>query len=347
MAQSDLETTTRSGVFARAAPALTLVVLAPLIAEVLPGATRMSAIFVFPIEMAVWGIGALLIRAVVRNYRLGWRNMLLLAIALAIAEECLIQQTSLAPLVISLSKAGPYARAFGVNWIYLLWALVYESVLVVMVPVALTELIFRSRRQETWVSRAGLAAALPLFAVGCFFAWFSWTQIARTKVFHLPAFTPPPEAVAIAAGAILLLFLLALGPLRRALAKPSSQLGTPPPWLLGAAAFVPSVLWYGLILLAFNIRPDFPPLVAAAAGIAVVAALLATFPRWAADPRFGDGHAYAIVFAILLGTMGVGQIGFIGATPLDLYGKLVLDGLAVLLMLRLGFALRARTKQTS
>src|SRR5947199_8556204 len=111
-------------------PALVLMLLSPLLTEVLPGATRFSSIFVLPIEICVWGGGALLIRYAVRRWQLGWRNMLLLALALAVAEECLIQQTSLAPLVIQI-KDQTYARAFGVNYVYLLWALVYESVFVV------------------------------------------------------------------------------------------------------------------------------------------------------------------------------------------------------------------------
>jgi len=47
---------------------------------------------------------------------------LLLALALAVAEECLIQQTSLAPMVLKL-KGEVYARAYGVNYVYFLWAL--------------------------------------------------------------------------------------------------------------------------------------------------------------------------------------------------------------------------------
>ena len=56
----------------RILPALTLVVMAPLVAEVLPGATRFSSLFVLPIEMCVWGGGALMIRYAVRRWRLGW-----------------------------------------------------------------------------------------------------------------------------------------------------------------------------------------------------------------------------------------------------------------------------------
>ena len=84
------------------APALTLMILAPFLTEILPGATRFSSLFVLPIEIFVWGGGAVLIRAAVRKWQLGWVNMLLLAVALALAEECIIQQTSFAPLVIRL-----------------------------------------------------------------------------------------------------------------------------------------------------------------------------------------------------------------------------------------------------
>src|SRR3954453_13755689 len=100
--------------FHRILPALSLMVLAPLVAEVLPGATRLSSIFVLPIEICIWGGGAVMIRFVVRRFRLGWLHMAFLGMALSVAEECLIQQTSLAPMVIKL-KGEEYARAFGVN----------------------------------------------------------------------------------------------------------------------------------------------------------------------------------------------------------------------------------------
>src|SRR5215831_6184230 len=143
--------------------------MAPLLAEVLPGATRFSALFVFPIEMCVWGGGALAIRYAVRRWRLGWLNMLCLALALAIAEECLIQQTSLAPMVLQL-KGKVYARAYGVNYVYLLWALVYETVFVVFLSIYLVELIFPSRREGVWVNKAGLVAVFFFFLLGSYLA---------------------------------------------------------------------------------------------------------------------------------------------------------------------------------
>lgn len=333
----------RIGFWRRIAPALTLIVLTPMIAEVLPGATRMSAIFVFPIEMGIWGVGALLIRAAVRHWRLGWRNMLLLAVALSFAEEFLIQQTSFAPLVIQLVKGAPYARDYGVNWLYLLWAVGYESVLVVFLPVMLAELIFPARREQSWVSRSGLIVCGIYFAMSCFLAWFTWTQIARVKVFHLPAFTPPMTSIALAFAAIVVLILVALGPAKRLPARPSSPLSPPPVLLTGVISCAVAVLWYGLIILAFRAWPNVPPLPAAGAGIVLALMMTVLFSRWSAHERWSTVQRFAVVLGAMLGSMGVGFVGFIGAAPLDLYGKSVLDGIALVLLLVLSLRLRKPT----
>jgi hypothetical protein len=69
-----------------------------MVAEVLSGATRLSYIFVLVPEILVWGGGALIIRELVRRWGGGWFSMLLMGLCLSIAEETIIQQTSLAPL---------------------------------------------------------------------------------------------------------------------------------------------------------------------------------------------------------------------------------------------------------
>ena len=94
----------------------------------------------------------------------GWLAILLLGIAVAIAEECLIQQTSLAPLV-GVPPDQVYGRAYGVNWVYFLWAAGYESLWTVVLPIQLVELIFPERREERWVGVTGLAVAAAAFVV--------------------------------------------------------------------------------------------------------------------------------------------------------------------------------------
>jgi hypothetical protein len=338
----------RASIWSRAAPGLTLMILAPLLAEILPGATRLSAIFVLPIEICVWGGGAIFIRYAVRRWQLGWRNMLCLALALSVAEGCLIQQTSLAPLVIQI-KGQVYARACGVNYVYLLWALVYESVFVVFVPVHLAELIFHRRRNELWLGKTAMVVVAVCFALGSLLAWFSWTQIARPKVFHVPAYNPPLAAVAIAMAVITALIFCALGPCRRALAQPAVPLAPPAPWLVGAAAGVWAMLWYGLVLLAFGIAPQFPPAIAVGVGTLLPAVILLLLPRWTAHPEWGDAHQFATIFGALLGSMLVSFIGFIGSLPLDLYFKIGVDALALLLLIMLGARVRhaSRTGRTA
>jgi hypothetical protein len=332
-----MEEESRTSVIRRMAPAFTLALLAPLLAEVLPGATRFSAIFVFPIEMCVWGIGTVLIREVVRRKGLGWPSLLLLALALSIAEECLIQQTSLAPVIIQL-KGEVYARAFGVNYIYLLWALIYESVYVVLMPILLAELLFPARRSEGWMSRGGITVSLVLLTLGALLAWFSWTQIARTEVFHLPPYDPPLVAVVAALAAIVLLILGALGPARRLGA--ARALNPPSPWLLGLGGAVWAILVFGLCLLAFGIAPAFPPAAAIGGAFASIALVVTLLPRFAAHPGWGPMHRYGLVFGTMTGSMGVSFVGFIGAADADRWFKIIVDAVAFALFVWLGLRLK-------
>ncbi len=315
----------------RALPALTLMLVAPLITEVLPGATRISSIFVFPIEVLIWGGGAVMIRFLVRKYRLGWLNMLLLALALSVAEEVLIQQTSLAPLVIKL-KGVEYARSFGVNYVYFAWALIYEALFVVVVPVALCEMIFSDRKDNGWLNAWGAGIVTLLFFPACFLAWYSWTQIARTTVFHLPAYNLPLPYAAIGGTVIVVLCLLAVGPFRRAVATPAKAITPLHPIVVGGLALAVSVVLFGLVVLAFGIKPDFPPLAAVAIAFVIALLLVAIVPGWLASPKWSRVHEVSATYGAIIGNCGAMFVGFIGAVPIDLYGKIILDVLALLLM---------------
>lgn len=331
---------TRPGRFA---PAFTLIVLAPLIAEYLPGATRTSSLFVFPLEMAIWGGGALLIRAAVRHFRLGWLNMFLMACALSIAEEFVIQQTSLAPLIVQIVPGPAYGRAFGVNYEYFLWALFYEAVLVVMVPVMVTEMIFPARRTDPWLSRAGAIVVGIIFVVASLPAWYLWTQVVREIVLKLPHYSPPPGWVAAGVAAIALLVWLAIGPPREAIRGSRKPASPPSPWLLGIAAAVAAIIWEGLVVLAFGLRPTFPLWIAMSAGLATAVIGLALLPRWVAHPGWSDSHRMGIALGAILGSMAIGFVGFIyGTSPLDLWGKIISNAIATALILWLAMTVRAR-----
>jgi hypothetical protein len=326
---------TERGFLSRIAPALLVMALAPIFTELLLGGTRLSALIGFPpilgMEIAVWGGGALMLRALARKLGLGWGSLLLFGLIIAIAEEFVIQQTSLAPLVIKL-KGVEWARAGGINYVYALWALIYEAVWVVLFPTLVAEMIFPDRRHETWLSRTGLAIVMILFPIGAAMAWYGWTHIARVRTFHLPIYDPPAAAILAALAAIAALFIWAIRfpPRFRAATRP------PAPAWLGLGGAIWATLWFALVVLAFGIAPKLPAPAIFAVGLVLTALLLVALPRWAAHPEWTPRHGFGLFFGTLTGAMLASFVGFQGAATEDLWFKLVTNLLAFGVMILLG-----------
>jgi hypothetical protein len=330
----------------RLAAAITLMVLAPVIAEVMSGATRVSFIVVLIPEIMVWGGGALMIRELVLRWRAGWTSMLILGLALSVAEEFIIQQTSIAPLPWLTAGQG-YGRAAGVNWVYFLYMLGYESVWVVLVPVQLTQLIFRDRRQQRWLRTAGLLATALLFLVGSFIAWFAWTQIARTKTFHAPEYHPPALLIAAGLLAIATLTFAAWKVRLAGTTKTPETRNAPAPWAVGVGTLLLGLPWWVLLALVFIPTVSIPFVIPLAAGLVWAAGSYFLVRRWSSGAGWDDRHRWALVFgAILVCTIG----GFAGSSAwpkVDLIGKTVLNAIAVVCLTLQGWKLyRLPTAQT-
>src|SRR5690242_17801914 len=120
---------------------LVLIIMAPLIAEVLPGSTPLSMPGLLIMDLLIYGPGALLIRELVRGRGRGWASILLLGAAYGLIEEGLGLQSLFQPTYASAALWG--ARLFGVNWVYtglvVLWIHPLWSA---AVPILLTELLF-------------------------------------------------------------------------------------------------------------------------------------------------------------------------------------------------------------
>ena len=309
---------------------------------------RISVLFVLLPQISIWGCGALLIREAVRRGRRGWVSLLLLGLALAVAEECVVQQTSIAPLVGLASHA--YGRVWGVNWVYFLWALGYESIWVLVLPVYLTELIFRDRRAEPWVARRGLALAGIALLLGSVAAWYSWTQVARKKVFHMPDYQPPLSYLLLALAAMALLVLAAFSPWARLNRDAPLDVGEPRradpwkprPWLVGWAAFAFGTPWCALVLIGFGTVPTIPFAIPTVAGIAWASTALFVMKRWISSPEWDDLDRFAVVFGGILACMAAGFLVFAvgGGLAIDWIGKAVLNLIAVLLLAYLGGKLK-------
>jgi hypothetical protein len=315
-------------------PIWTLLILAPFIAEVLSGATRLSFLFVLIPEVMVWGCGALLCRELVRRWRAGGTSLLMLGLALSIAEEFLIQQTSIAPLPFA-GISPDFGRYYGVNWLYFLFMLGFESVWVVLVPVQIAELFFPDRRELPWLSKGGLIATCIAFLVGCRIAWFGWTQKARPKL-HAAPYHPPMLAILVGVASIAL--LIASAWLLRGYGHSGKVASRQPasPWLLGLGAFLLSTPWFWLIGLLFVPHHGFAVWIPISAGVIWSLLSFALVRYWSAACGWRDIHRWAISFGAVLGSMALGDGSAAGWTRLDLIGKFGFQLLAVVGFVLLG-----------
>lgn len=324
-----------------------LLLLAPVISEVLFGTTRLTTLFVLIPQIGAWGCGALIIRELVRRRGRGWLAVLLLGLALATAEECVIQQTSVAPLV-GVDPNNVYGRMWGVNWVYFLWALAYESIWAVILPIQLTELAFSARRGEPWLRTRGLAIAAATFLLASVVAWYSWTQIFVPQFFPESAYQVPSVAIGIAILTILLLAVAALGPWPLSPPQRQAIRPAPQPWLAGLISFLLGLSWFVLVFLAYGAVPTLPAAVPLVVGLAAAGIAFFAVTRWSSSPEWQDAHRLALVFGAILASMlaGFAVMRAGGALLIDVVGKAVFNVAAILLLVRLASLVHRRRRES-
>jgi hypothetical protein len=290
--------------------------------------------------MMVWGCGALIIRELVRRWGGGGTSLLLGGLGLAMAQEFIIQQTSLAPMP---WITGPiYGREFGVNWPFFLFLLGFEAVWVVMVPVQLTELLFPRHRGRPWLRRRGLIISCVIFLVGSFLAWFLWTRIALPNKFHVPPYHPAPYLLAIGAIVSLSLFVAAYA-LRNSGRKPLPR-KAPPVWMAGIAALLLSLGWYYLISIVFapTLRPKFTFWIPMAGGVVWGALAFFVIRKWSQMRGWSCLHRWAALFAATVVCMLMGFGGSDSWPRMDFIAKIVMNLAMAIWLLWLGVAIKDR-----
>jgi hypothetical protein len=308
-----------------------LLVCGPVVVDLLFGATQLSSIVALVPEVLTYGCAAVLIRGLARRSGAGWPTVILWAVAFALVAECLIVQTSLAPL------GGPHpgwGRALGVNWPYLLWALGYESVWGIAISIQLTDLLFPSHRGRPWPSGRGLGLLAAVFVLGSVSTWFNYTRVVAPRLLHHPIYHPPPVTLAagLAAG-----MLIALGS-RSARWVPQAAVMANGRWLpspagVGLAAFVAGGLWFALTVWPQSVTavsahvPADVPLVLA--GITATAAM-AVLHRWSQASGWSDQHRLALITGALIASMSAGFVLNHFTGRVDLIGKATLNIAALL-----------------
>jgi len=295
--------------------------------------------------MMVWGVGALFSRELVRRWRAGSASLLLLGLAVSIAEEFIIQQTSLAPMPFPGSYPD-YGRIWGVNLVYFLFMLGYESVWVVVIPVQVTELFFPRQASQPWLRKPGVIVACVAFLIGSRIAWYGWTQQARPRL-HAAPYQPP--AAMIALGFLAIAALIALAYLVRGFGRPSpaDPRKTAPAWLGFLTAFVMGSAWFELIAQNFLPKPVQPFWTAIFAGAAWAAVAFTLFFWWSSRPAWSEVHRLAAAFGATFACLA-GPYWYIASWPkIDIVGKVIFDALALAGFLLLAKKVFARAKTES
>ena len=126
----------------------------------------------------------------------------------------------------------------------------------------------------------------------------------------------------------------------------------PHPLALFVLSGLATAVIFGLVLLGFGIWPEFPPAVAVAIGLILAVLMVAYVPSLYAHETWSLSHEVGILYGAMVANMGVFFVGFIGAAPIDFYGKVVLDAIAVVLLVWLavrlkGRAVEMRTRETA
>jgi hypothetical protein len=317
-------------------PTVFLCLASPIIVEVLFGSTTVSILDSLLFEVPFYGAAAVLIREVVRRRALGWTSLLLLGIAFAIFEEFLVIQTSVSPvLFVQGGSTFVYGRLFGVNWVYALWAVGYESVWAVVLPVYATELVFPDSKEQAWLSTRGIVTVGLLFGLGTLGSWAIFTRVVTPDVIgHV--YAPSPLIVAGAVIAIVACVVVGLSrwpSWTRSVERGGAALS---PRSVGALMFVVSASWFCLVAFAFNSWPAVPAAAVMALGVAI-AAIAASIVGWSsARADWSDRDRLAIVVAGLLASMILGfwASGITGWVNVG--AKLVFDGLAGVGLIVLG-----------
>lgn len=324
-----------------AGPIWTLLVLAPFVGELLSGSTRTSILFVLIPEIMVWGVGALFCRELVRRWRAGVPSLLLLGLALSIAEEFIIQQTSIAPLPFP-GIHPDYGRVWGINLVYLLFMLGFESIWVVVVPVQITELLFPHKAGQAWLRLRGSIVGCVAFLLGSRLAWYGWTQQARPRL-HAAPYHPPLALIGLGLAAIVALAAVAY--LIRNFGGPSNDgQKAIPAWIAGITAFVMGGAWFEIIGQCFMPKPVQPFWIVIAAGVAWAVLAFALFFRWSSRQGWSEVHRFAAAIGATLACMATPYLTIATWPKVDVIGELIFDALTLAGILLLGKKVFGRAK---
>jgi hypothetical protein len=329
----------------RVAPALALLIIAPLIAEFLLGDFNIRQIGFVIVFIPIYGVGALLIRELTRQARRGWPTMMMLSLAYALILEGFTNQTLFNP-----NYAGQrlldygFVPAFGTSFNFAVYVLTLHAVWSLGSSIALAEALAGARWRDPWLRLPGRIVTTMLVVLGC-----AATMNFTVRTFHFVASIGQFGGAGIL---VLIAILVAFVGFRSDTSDASGTHDTrndggdtanrraPSFWLVLAVALV--------LASAFQRWFAYAPTHAVPAGLSLVgllgldAAAVVLFAVWARRVGWGPVHALAAALGAIVtdGWISLRRLVVAGGTslgvpttPIDVVGQ---TGL-LLAMLALGY----------
>jgi hypothetical protein len=314
--------------------AWTLVALAPLCGEATFSGISTPFIWLgLLLLVPMYGGGVLLVRELARRSGTGWPGILLLGVAYELAEDAIGLQDLTSPHLYTAAAWGP--RVLGLNTTFWEAQLGYHLVFTVVIPIALTEMLFREHGSRPYHHRRGLVVTAGVFAAGV--AMIRAFPASEDPGYHLPV---PALVGALAAIAVLVTVVIAVLP-RLGPVRPAPVRDLPGPRTAAVVSGAATLAFLGLIW-PLGEDPGHPAVgtgawvwlpMAAALGIAGTVGWRVA--RWCATDGFDDHHRIRLIGGALVAhSVFAAANGIAGTMPLLSAAIAVVVVAATVLLLR-------------
>jgi len=279
-------------------PALSLILLAPLIAAYLLGSLSFAQLVLFPIMALMYGAGALLVRELPRRTGRGWPTIILLGLAYAAIEEGLATQSLFNPHYLGLHLLDyGFIPTLGTAAPWTVYVIVLHVAWSIAVPIDFVEALFAERRTAPWLRKTGFVVRGIVYVLGVALVTFGTRQKEK--------FSASGAQLAVTAVIAVVLVAAAFACSRRDASKPLHP--GPARWrplVLGLLAFVAGSVFHLVTQLGSE---HLPPWVAVAIALAIPTGVIAVVRMTLKSGAWTDAHTDALMLG---GLAAYGWLGF-------------------------------------
>ncbi|GHO97518.1 hypothetical protein KSF_075660 [Reticulibacter mediterranei] len=326
----------------QALPVITLVVMAPVVAELFSASTPLADVVSLLFFLPMYGAGALLVRELVWRNRRGWLSILLLGLAYGLVEEGLVVQAIFNPTAVQAASWGAQAGGYllGIYGVFALAVISYHAIWSIALPILLTELLFPTQWNQPYLGRGGLIATAICYMLGVLIVG----SLVHTRI------APGPFASPILLGAtvclVVVLAVLALLVLPKTAARPEPP-RAPSPWIVLLISALGSFTFLALLIFPGRVIPIMTHgalvLIPISSALAVILLIGWRLSYWTAAHNWNYLHALALASSLLLVNPLIALLQGGGSTQ-ESMGLVVLEGVAIAFLS--GLLIRFRAQET-